>query len=176
LEQWPNFRALSCQPAYLISSASQCEQIALYFFACFLIIFLEKKTYILGKVIRKKIENKNASAGIEKLSKSNFIWKGIEDTIWIWGTYTNESNWFSTPHSIMVTHNGGKNWVGIPQLLTWLYNVEVYTANHAVIIGRVRPKDWPNFNSPPPKNYPNPINLPIVKYETKDGGKTFKKI
>ncbi len=87
---------------------------------------------------------------------------------WVWGSYTDESEWDGTPNSVLVTHDGGETWHSIPHLVDWLYNVEVLSANHAIVIGRVRPVNWPDYS--------DPLTLPISRFETRDGGKTFAEL
>ncbi len=101
-----------------------------------------------------------------------------EDCVWIWGTWTTETEWFGDPNSIVVTHDGGNTWHALPQVVHWLHRVEILSEHHAVIIGRVRPDHWPwNFGLRPEwlqrKDYEN---LPLVEFETRDGGKTLVRI
>ncbi len=90
------------------------------------------------------------------------------DCVWVWGTYTDETAWNGVPNIVLVTYDAGKTWRGIPRLVDWLYDVEVSSDNRATVIGRVRPKNWPEYS--------DPLTLPVSRFVTTDGGKTFKRL
>ena len=90
------------------------------------------------------------------------------DCAWVWSLDTTESEWDGIPNGVGVTQDGGKSWYGLPHLVDWLYNVEVKTGERAVVIGRVKPDTWPDHS--------DPLSLPVSRFETKDGGKTFTKL
>jgi starvation-inducible outer membrane lipoprotein len=96
------------------------------------------------------------------------------DCAWVWDLYTTETDWRGVPNSVHVTQDGGKTWHGIPPLVDWLYNVEVQSASQAVVIGRIRPENWPEPTAE--SGRPDPRKLPLVRFETKDGGSTFTRL
>lgn len=94
------------------------------------------------------------------------------DCTWVRGYYTDETIWDGVPHSVLVTHDGGDMWHSIPHLVDWLDDLEVLSANHAIVSGRVRPEDWPDEqNAEFDEN-----ELPVSRFETRDGGRTFEKL
>ena len=90
------------------------------------------------------------------------------DCAWVWDLYTTETEWEGAPNSVYVTQDGGKTWHALPPLVDWLYNVEVETSERAVVIGRVKPDTW--------SQYSDPLTLPLSRFETRDGGKTFREL
>jgi len=96
------------------------------------------------------------------------------DCAWVWGLYTTETEWEGVPNGVIVTQDGGKTWHGLPHLVDWLYNVEVRSASHAAVVGRVRPENWPEPSAE--SGRPDPKKLPLVRFETRDSGRTFTKL
>jgi photosystem II stability/assembly factor-like uncharacterized protein len=95
---------------------------------------------------------------------------------WVWGSYTTETEWYDIPNNIITTQDGGKTWRNLTHLVDWLYNVDVFSGKHVIITGRIRPDDWPKINDPAPHDYNDPLALPLIRFETKDGGRTFARL